>query len=582
MTNDLDTQIRSGLERLASNVVSNGVASDDVLNRIAERRTSRRRARRIGAAACLVAVIGGAAALAATIDLDSDDSHVATDPEVVTDTSFPPDAEAPNATISGPEAPLSPRNHAATAWTGTELVIWGGAADHEFSSPSQIQFSDGAAYDPVSDTWRAMAPGPITRQTERPVAVATGSEIVVFSGRTTAAWLPSSNSWRELPDAPAPVGQAVWTGEEIVVASTSITTSERDVVAALDLADGTWRSLSSPGAMDETVITWTGKEVITLGRQRGLPLGSVEGRAFDPSTNTWRDLPTGPLQARGFGATWVDDRVVVVNYRSEAATYDPTTDSWMAIPPLPTSFGEVWVTPIAIGEHVVIDAGGLVFIGDRSGAWTPVGPPMRSWRERVVPIGDNAALRVAHVDNSPMLSDRPSVQRLDLGHLLAPEVLWLGSAQLVLADDIAFERQALIGDPSQWQHTGVVTTVRVDHQECTITERFGETTIGVPAGDPVEIVPLHSGGPWTGYLQDDGRTLRLAEGSVRLECDDPDHTIALARALVLDESAYDEARRQAHRAVQQALFAEFERQRQALEAAELERRRREAESSGAP
>src|SRR5438874_1217413 len=56
-------------------------------------------------------------------------------------------------------APIAGRSPAARAWTGKELVVWGGG----FCKANPCQFdnveplADGAAYDPAADTWRKIA-----------------------------------------------------------------------------------------------------------------------------------------------------------------------------------------------------------------------------------------------------------------------------------------------------------------------------------------------------------------------------------------------------------------------------------------
>ena len=53
--------------------------------------------------------------------------------------------------------PLSPREQMAYAWTGHELVVWGGIG---FGGGRQTR-DDGAAYDPATDSWRMLADAPL-------------------------------------------------------------------------------------------------------------------------------------------------------------------------------------------------------------------------------------------------------------------------------------------------------------------------------------------------------------------------------------------------------------------------------------
>ncbi len=49
------------------------------------------------------------------------------------------------------DAPIPTRPYAVSAWTGDEAVFWAGS-----SRSRGFAFSDGAAYDPATDTWRKL------------------------------------------------------------------------------------------------------------------------------------------------------------------------------------------------------------------------------------------------------------------------------------------------------------------------------------------------------------------------------------------------------------------------------------------
>jgi hypothetical protein len=54
------------------------------------------------------------------------------------------------------DSPLAPRAFPASAWTGEELLVWGGA-----DARQERFFGDGAAYDPETGTWRTLPEPPI-------------------------------------------------------------------------------------------------------------------------------------------------------------------------------------------------------------------------------------------------------------------------------------------------------------------------------------------------------------------------------------------------------------------------------------
>ncbi|HEX4980176.1 MAG TPA: hypothetical protein VFV63_00675, partial [Ilumatobacteraceae bacterium] len=88
------------------------------------------------------------------------------------------------------------------AWTGSELVVWGGWGD-----------PIAAAYDPATDRWRDLPPGPLDARQSQAV-VAWGDRIAVLGGQTPsgpgppeprldgALLDPATGEWTPLPDLP--------------------------------------------------------------------------------------------------------------------------------------------------------------------------------------------------------------------------------------------------------------------------------------------------------------------------------------------------------------------------------------------
>ncbi len=102
-----------------------------------------------------------------------------------------------------PPAPIRPRAWAASAWTGRELVVWSGGE-------RDAAFDGGAAYDPMTDRWRRIARAPIGARRSA-AAVWTGKELVVWGGtgragagrlRDGAAYDPAADRWRRVTRAP--------------------------------------------------------------------------------------------------------------------------------------------------------------------------------------------------------------------------------------------------------------------------------------------------------------------------------------------------------------------------------------------
>lgn len=165
------------------------------------------------------------------------------------------------------EAPIPPRSMPATAWTGEEVIVAGGEA------------ADG--------TWL----------------------------RDAAAYNPATNTWRRLPDAPAPIGpgsQTALTQEALLVAVPSAVTISRhpkprplDPGKALlfDRDDGTWAAVDVPTEL--LAIGAASGEVVGMRRLPATADGDrlLQFERLDLRTLTWTPFfgqlqhPSGAVNA---------------------------------------------------------------------------------------------------------------------------------------------------------------------------------------------------------------------------------------------------------------------------------------------
>jgi len=125
-----------------------------------------------------------------------------------------------------PAAPVQARMDATAVWTGSEMVIWGGHDDSNL-------FGHGAAYNPATNTWRKITSSPLEARTAH-LAVWTGSEMLIVGGNATsfyasngsgeefsngAAYDPASDTWRKLVDAPngrVEMWASAWAGDRAI------------------------------------------------------------------------------------------------------------------------------------------------------------------------------------------------------------------------------------------------------------------------------------------------------------------------------------------------------------------------------
>ena len=219
-------------------------------------------------------------------------------------------------------SPLGPRAAPVSVWTGSEFIVWSGIpATSDMCEDrgggmlcGEPAVFDGAAYDPVTDTWRAIADGPVPAAGAPtqviPQGVWTGSELVVWGGwgnPIAAAYNPVTDTWRDLP--PGPLG----------------------------------------ARESQAIVAWRGRVAVLGGRA---PMGSIElnpdappdlgagwhldAAVVDPATGQWTqlpDLPAGDPRAPGLVvAAEFDGRLFVVSRVDlHAFVLDADGTSWSSL-----------------------------------------------------------------------------------------------------------------------------------------------------------------------------------------------------------------------------------------------------------
>jgi N-acetylneuraminic acid mutarotase len=194
--------------------------------------------------------------------------------------------------------PQAPTGQGITAWTGRELIGWGGGCCGD-------AWSDGSAYDPATDTWRRLTRSPLA-PSQQPIGAWTGHELVLFvaginavedkpyptSLARAAAYDPATDTWRRIASPPLPIeGTAVWNGSEILV------TGRGRTALAYDPATNRWHRLTSlPAARIVETTVWTGSRLLLWGPADAATSNPVHGFAYDPSDDRWSTLPAMPFE----------------------------------------------------------------------------------------------------------------------------------------------------------------------------------------------------------------------------------------------------------------------------------------------
>ncbi|HTT92003.1 MAG TPA: hypothetical protein VMF65_20780, partial [Acidimicrobiales bacterium] len=158
-------------------------------------------------------------------------------------------------------APLSPRSFATVVWTGSQLVVWGGATS---IGDSQVPVANGAVWDEATGAWHAIAPSPLSPR-EGAAGVWDGRDVFIWGGDNAseqsssyrlfangALYDPETNSWQPLPKSPLSArsrASAIWTGSEVLLVgggdltAPAVMPTEEMTAAAFVPSSGRWQSL---------------------------------------------------------------------------------------------------------------------------------------------------------------------------------------------------------------------------------------------------------------------------------------------------------------------------------------------------
>jgi len=265
------------------------------------------------------------------------------------------------------------------------MIVWGGG-------DSLGVKNTGAAYDPVTDTWRTLSTAGAPAARFGHTAVWTGTEMIVWGGSssqsglsTGGAYDPLTDTCRAISNAGAPAARglhtAVWTGTVMIVwggqgaftppAPNSVDKVFGDGFAYDPVAD-TWSQISAagpPGSRGHTAV-WTGSRMIVWGGRDAFALTIATqntGGAYDPATDSWTMTNTGTAPAARVWHTvvWTGTEMIVWGGNTSTAPpvqsggrYAPTGDSWRATSTAGAPSGRRDHTAVWTGREMIVWGGG--------------------------------------------------------------------------------------------------------------------------------------------------------------------------------------------------------------------------------
>jgi len=204
---------------------------------------------------------------------------------------------SPVSSIASP----SRRQYYSATWTGERMCIWGGFPD---GSPQAC--NDGGLYNPQSDSWAILATTNAPSPRASHSAVWTGTELLIWGGaasgnvmcNTGAKYNPISDSWTTIstntPLSPRALHSAVWTGKEMIIWGGITSASEECVDGArYDPITDSWALISTNGVpvgrYGQCTI-WSGTEMIVWGGAHIFGGTLRNGGRYNPATDTWSPI----------------------------------------------------------------------------------------------------------------------------------------------------------------------------------------------------------------------------------------------------------------------------------------------------
>jgi hypothetical protein len=162
------------------------------------------------------------------------------------------------------------------AWTGSDVVVWGGSV-YEGAAPAQVDFVDGARFNPATNSWSPMAPFPAvacTDSSRQPLWVADRLVVIGSAARTQigAVYDPASDTWADVSGIPGGLEC-----DRAVVNNGRVIHSCGSHIGLFDPVGNTWQTLAAlPDSPQDPLLFWTGSLVLQWGGWRPMPIAQPD------------------------------------------------------------------------------------------------------------------------------------------------------------------------------------------------------------------------------------------------------------------------------------------------------------------
>ena len=303
--------------------------------------------------------------------------------------------------VTANKAP-SPRFNAAFAWTGSELVVWGGKfTEYDVADPFGgdwvKSYHTGARYNPTADSWITMATNGAPDVRHSATAVWTGSQVLIWGGigsvltngfwgdyyadinlNTGARYSPAGNSWSSITTANAPLARsghtAIWAGGRMTIWGGFGDTGGLNTGGRYDPVANTWTTTttaSAPLARGGHRAVWTGTQMLVWGGQNNPNYPSLwfdAGSRYNITNDTWTSVAATPSSGdpgarQRATAVWTGSEMVIWGgesagyYLHSGGRFNPALNAWSASSLNGAPSGRILHTAVWTGSAMLIWGG---------------------------------------------------------------------------------------------------------------------------------------------------------------------------------------------------------------------------------
>ncbi|MFN7967338.1 MAG: hypothetical protein U0V87_16800 [Acidobacteriota bacterium] len=316
-------------------------------------------------------------------------------------------------TTSG--APL-PRRDQTAVWTGQEMLIWGGYGVLPWGEPGYL--SAGGRYKLATDSWLPINNGTAPEPRHTPFSAWTGNQLVIWGGErwldyvqsggrfdpVFGTWLPMSTA--NAPPIPRYGRSSVWSGSELLIWGGHWTEGGYNDGNRYNPITDTWSpitNIDAPEPRTGHVTLWTGSRMLIWGGD-GSPYGLVTGGLYDPTTNSWSATNTvgAPRGRANPAAVWLGSEMFVWSgrdvgiYLTDGALYNPATGVWRSISENGVPEARQGAYAVWTGRYV------LVFSGSTYTTWyIPTAARYEPAKDRWSPMAHNGGID-GYIGNAPV------------------------------------------------------------------------------------------------------------------------------------------------------------------------------------